>query len=204
VSTEKRKRVNIVTTEVMRNRPRVSWVREGLRGVIVLTVICAISAAAITMTRQHTAPIIAHNEYVALMNALDMLMPEADTYELVEINGHDVYLGIHEKAVFAAAVPGQRSGFWGQPLEVLVLVSSEGSIREVLIRNHGETPGIGTKVDSESFLSQFRGKTFIAGQRAFALEEVDIVSGATISARAVANGVLDALDLFAGLNLAQQ
>ena len=174
-----------------------------MRGAIILTVICVISAAAITLTRQHTAPIIANNEYVALMEALDTLMPEADTYELVEINGHDVYLGMKDKEVFAAAVPGTRNGFWGQPLDVLVLVSSEGSIREVLIRNHGETPGIGTKVDSQSFLSQFRGKTFIAGQRAFDLTEVDIVSGATISARAVANGVLDALDLFAGLNLAQ-
>ncbi|MBS4022933.1 MAG: FMN-binding protein [Dethiobacter sp.] len=189
-----------MTSEVYAKQPT-NWVREGIRGTLVLAIICAISASAITMTRQHTAPIIAHNEYVALMNALDRLMPEADTYEQVDVNGHDVYLGVKNNNVFAAAVPGNRKGFWGQPLEVLVLVTSDGSLRDVIIRNHGETPGIGTKVESQVFLSQFKDKTLIAGKRAFSLDDVDIVSGATVSSRAVANGILDAIDLFLALNL---
>ncbi len=192
-----------MVTDTLNKQQDRSWVLDGLKGVIVLTVICIISAVAISVTRQQTAPIIAHNEYVALMNTLERLMPEADTYELIEVNGHEVYLGVKAMDVYAAAVPGTRNGFWGQPVEVLVLVGSEGNIRDVIIHKHGETPGIGTKVDDEVFLDQFLGKTLIAGQRAFSLDEVDIVSGATITSHAVSNGVLDALDLFAYLNLSR-
>jgi len=193
--------VKMMTAESLGSRQKANWIRDGIRGTIVLVIICMFSAAAITITRQHTSPIIAQNEYVALMKALDTLMPEAETYELVQINGYDVYLGIKNKEVFAAALPGKQNGFWGQPLEVLVLVNREGSIRDVIIRNHGETPGIGTKVDSEVFLSQFQGKGLIVGQRSFSLDEVDVVSGATVSSRAVGNGILKALDLYTALNL---
>jgi Na+-translocating ferredoxin:NAD+ oxidoreductase RnfG subunit len=50
-----------------------------------------------------------------------------------------------------------------------------------------ETPGIGTKVQADSFLSQFNGQSGAA--------EADIISGATFSSRAVIEAVNKALDV---------
>lgn len=154
-----------------------NYLMEGLRSTLALVVVCVIAAAAITLTQQHTSPIIAENEHIALMEMLDRLMPEAEAYELVSIDGHDVYLGIRGTKVFAAVVPWEKNGFWGNPLRILVLVGSEGSVRDVIIRGQGETPGIGSKVDSLEFLSQFKDKTLLASGRSFSLDEVDVVSG---------------------------
>lgn len=181
-----------------------NYLKDGLRSTLVLVIICAISAFAISLTQQHTSPIIADNEYTALMKLLDRLMPEADSYELVTIDDNDVYLGVRDAKVFAAAVPGKKNGFWGNPLKILVLVGSEGSIKDVIIQKHSETPGIGTKVNTPEFLSQFNGKTLLASGKQFTRDEVDVVSGATVSSLAVADGVIGALDLFTGLNLTLQ
>ena len=63
-----------------------------------------------------------------------------------------------------------------------------------------ETPGLGMKVQEESFYSQFQGKLVdafnVVKNPPAADDEIEAISGATISSKAMANGVNAALTYF--------
>lgn len=80
-------------------------------------------------------------------------------------------------------------------IKMLVSVDPELNIRDVKILGHAETPGLGDQVEEKSFLGQFKGKALpaiklIKGETS---ENIQAISGATISSRAVTNGVKDAV-----------
>jgi len=65
----------------------------------------------------------------------------------------------------------------------MVGMSASGEITGVKVINQNETPGLGTRVSENSFLSQFVNKNINS------LSGVQTVSGATISSRAVIESV---------------
>jgi electron transport complex protein RnfG len=78
---------------------------------------------------------------------------------------------------------------------MLVSVDTDLKIRDVKILGHAETPGLGDQVEEKSFIGQFKGKALpdiklIKGETR---ENIQAISGATISSRAVTNGVKDAV-----------
>jgi Na+-translocating ferredoxin:NAD+ oxidoreductase subunit G len=109
-------------------------------------------------------------------------------------------------------------------IEVLVGVSKEGRIitspKEkivgVSILNHSETPGLGARITEDAFLRSFADDSFVGRNLSKGLEScgpqgdcrkwavrkddpsgfVDVISGATISTRAVTEAVQRALALF--------
>ncbi len=78
---------------------------------------------------------------------------------------------------------------------MLVSLDTDLKIRDVKILHHGETPGLGDQVEDKSFLDQFKGKALsqIVLLKAETKENIQAISGATISSRAVTNGVKDAV-----------
>ena len=80
-------------------------------------------------------------------------------------------------------------------IQMLVSVDTDLKIRDVKILGHAETPGLGDQVEDKSFIDQFKGKSLpdiklIKGETK---ENIQAISGATISSRAVTNGVKDAV-----------
>jgi electron transport complex protein RnfG len=79
---------------------------------------------------------------------------------------------------------------------MLVSLGTDLRVRDIKILHHGETPGLGDQVeDRKLFLDQFKGKgveqlVLIKGETK---ENIQAISGATISSRAVTNGVKDAV-----------
>ena len=71
----------------------------------------------------------------------------------------------------------------GGPIEMLVRLDKNGNIVDVKILSHNETPEYAKGITEPSFLNQFKGKNadddFIIGK------DVDAVTGATISSKAV-------------------
>ena len=70
-------------------------------------------------------------------------------------------------------------------MTLMVGFYSDRSIAGVQILSHSETPGLGAKASDAAYLAQYQGKsgTLSLG------EDIDAVSGATISSRAVLSGV---------------
>lgn len=89
---------------------------------------------------------------------------------------------------------------YGGVIEIIAGVSKEGKLIAIKVISHTETPGLGAKASEEGFLSQFREKMVqslgvtksdLAGDN-----EIQAISGATITSQAVALGVNDALAYF--------
>lgn len=81
-------------------------------------------------------------------------------------------------------------------IQMMVAVNPEMKINDIKILHHGETPGLGDQVeDRVLFLDQFKGKTLpqLVLIKAETKENIQAISGATISSRAVTNGVKDAV-----------
>ncbi len=81
-------------------------------------------------------------------------------------------------------------------ISMLVSLDTDLKIKGVKILHHAETPGLGDQVeDRVLFLDQFRGKELsqLKLVKTETTENIQAISGATISSRAVTNGVKDAV-----------
>jgi len=82
-------------------------------------------------------------------------------------------------------------------------ITSEGVVNGYSITDIAETPGLGSKAEDEDFASQFRGKDVdemddfeVVKSDADSGEEIEAITGATITSRAMANGVNAAVEVF--------
>lgn len=184
-----------------------NWLKTGLRIVLTLTVLGALSGFAITLAHQLTAPVIAANEHARLIEMLEKMMPEADEYKLVTMEtGADIYFGVKNREVLAAVVLNESKGFNGEAIVILTLVDFVGEAKEVknvAILKHQETPGIGDKIRGDLFLGQFQGISNVMSNdveeefEGIIMAKIDVISGATVSSEAVVKGVVQAIDLVA-------
>ncbi len=103
---------------------------------------------------------------------------------------YTVYTVSENGAVVGYCVQLAASGFGGD-VSLMVGYRADGSILGVQVVSHSETPGLGAKVEEEAHLSQYNGKS---GELALDKDggDVDAISGATISSRAVLEGVNEA------------
>lgn len=82
-------------------------------------------------------------------------------------------------------------------IKLLVSIDRDLRIKNLKVLSHQETPGLGDQILEEPFLDQFKGKelTKIVLLKTDTTEYIQAISGATISSRAVTEGVKDAVQL---------
>ena len=158
--------------------------------IVVLTVICIVTSAALAATQQITAPIIEQAEKSAAEAARMEVLPLADSFEPVEAEG--IPEGVREvykanNGIGFVVIAGGKG--YGGDIRVIVGIREDGKINKTKILSHSETAGLGSKTADEPFQQQFEGKDD-------ALEGVDAISGATISSRSVMSIVKDAYDAY--------
>lgn len=86
---------------------------------------------------------------------------------------------------FAVALEGKGKGFHGL-IGVMVGVGKDGTLLDIGITSHSETPGVGSRVAETSFTDQFKGRTKTP-------ITVDAISGATYSSKGVMAAVNQAI-----------
>lgn len=107
---------------------------------------------------------------------------------LVRINDNPVVFQLGEKKGgknnYIVITDGQG---YGGPLVIGVRIMDDGKVHEVVLLDNRETPAYKDKVEDAAFPAQFKGKNvtdnFIPG------EDIDIVSGATISTMAATEAI---------------
>ncbi len=155
-----------------------------VRLVTVLTVICAAVALLLASVNHFTEAKIAENTQKVMLASIREIFDDsvnAEQVPLPEDSALDsIHLVIQNGGVCGYAASVSPSGFGG-PVNIMVGVDSAGTVMGVKIVSMSETPGLGSRVGGEEFLSQFDGKS---GEVA-----VDAISGATISSTAVMAGV---------------
>ena len=131
-----------------------------------LLVICLVVAAVVSLVNDAMASIFG-----------------ATGIEVAEL-GDDVYQVRQGERILGYCVQVVTAGFGGD-MTLMVGFYSDRSIAGVQILSHSETPGLGAKASDAAYFAQYQGKsgTLSLG------EDIDAVSGATISSRAVLSGV---------------
>ena len=187
--------------------------KEILRLVVVLGIICAVSGLTLAAVQQVTKKpielqVIKNVQGPALKKVLGSFGPEATGTDKLENDpiadnfklpaGTDKKGRPVEKTIFpakkdgklmAVALDGVGAGFGGN-ISVMVGITPEGKLTGVAIMKQSETPGIGSKILDPAFTDQFPGKALAEATR------VDGVSGASFSTKGTFAAVQQAVDFY--------
>lgn len=171
-------------------------ITEIFKVAIILFVITAAAAAILAEVNAVTAPVIAENDRKAQEIAMKEVLPDATMFEKLEYEPNEsssvteVYLSDAGYAVKSAP-----KGYGGA-ISMIVGVDNDLKVTGVEIISQSETAGLGAKCTDSEFKAQFVGKTEnIAVTKNGAKEnEVDAISSATITSKAVTKGVNDAIN----------
>lgn len=185
---------------------------EIARLIIVLGLITLVCALLLGVVNQITEPKIAANEKAALDAAMAEIIPDA-TFEEVEVAAEfKTPADKNSPAIILASKAtkdGQDAGYcvevqpkgFGGALTLIVGINPDGTVAGAKVTKHAETPGLGAKAQQDpSWISQFAGKS-ADGSLAVTKDggDVNAITGATITSRAVTLGVNTAANYVATL-----
>lgn len=136
-------------------------------------------------------------EQEAENSAKSEVLPDAQTFEDIEAKGVSAaYVGKKSNGEIAGyCFKTQPSGFGGA-IAIIVGVNTDCEVTGVKITSMTETPGLGAKASEESWISQFKGKSqgiSVVKTGNAKGNEINAISGATITSKAVTDGVNTAL-----------
>lgn len=185
--------------------------RDILKTGLILLLICVVAAAALGATNEITKDKILEQRFLANETAKKEVLSNATTFEDVTGTSLDeivstfepiqeVYVGLDASGnVLGYVFKSTPTGFSGV-IEVVTGVSIDGTITGVRIGNHQETPGLGAKAKDSAFYSQYAGKLSSApigiSKSEPAGNDIQAITGATISSVAVSGGVNASVDAF--------
>ena len=183
--------------------------RDILELVIVLTAICIVAGISLAKVYDITKEPIAEQRRIARMRAVKAVLPPHDNepdQNTVRIpwekeKGKEenilIYKGLQNDQVTGLAFEMANMGFGGE-LRIMIGLHLNGTIQGIEITKMAETPGLGAKVTEPKFKQQFQGKSLHNCR--FNLKkdggDLDQVTGATISPRAVVQAVSNGLELY--------
>ncbi len=164
---------------------------------VVLFIICLVISAALSVTYQATAPQIEKiNKETADAARLEVL-PEADSFTAVE---GDLPEGVSEYYIAdndSGVVVTTQTRSFGGTITVMVGIDSDGVITGVRVTDHSDTPGLGTKAHDPDYLTQYQGLTETENADNIKKDDqVDEVTGATVSSNAIYHCVNYAVDAY--------
>jgi len=186
-------------------------VRDYIKLAGTLLIVCAVAAALLGYTNEITYDRIQEQLVKASDEARKAVLPDADTFEKLDdstfsaMKSNEKYSFITE--IHAAKSGGEIIGYavkaapkgYGGAVEVVAGITTDGSIQGIKVGNNNETPGLGKNAATPKFQEQFNGKTWAGPINVIKSgtpkdNEIAALSGATITSRAVASGVSQALE----------
>jgi Na+-transporting NADH:ubiquinone oxidoreductase subunit C len=156
------------------------------------------SGALLVGINAFTATQIARNEELKLKSSvLDVLgipYTQADALKVFKENVETLTKGdwvLYKSKDQSVAFEFGGSGVWGPISGIVSMNPDQKTIRNLKIIHQEETPGLGGRIAEKAFLDQFKNKevipklVFMPAGRAKANNEVDAITGATYSSKAL-------------------
>lgn len=178
----------------MENRPKAMDLKYSLRLGLSLFVITAVVALILAAVNSVTAGPIAAREEAERQAAMQSVSPGANVFSEAYSDDETVERITNAYAdtqLVGYCVEVAPNGFGGA-ISMMVGVDTGGSVTGVVLLDHEETAGLGSKAEEPEFLDQYLGKsgtiTVNTGDNA-----INAITGATITSRAVTEGVNTAL-----------
>jgi electron transport complex protein RnfG len=165
--------------------------------------ICAVAAIALSQVNSFTAGPIAAAEYASKMEAVTAVLPGFDNdpgQSAIEVEGRVYYPATLGGEATGWAFRGVTQLGYSGEIEVMIGVDGTGAVHGLRILRHAETPGLGANYADPALLDDFFGGTNLASTNWRMSKDggdIDAVTGATITGRALADAVEAALRQFA-------
>ncbi len=179
--------------------------KETLRLILVLTVTATLTGVLLAVAGNLTRDPIAAARRADLLNALNVVLPAHDNEPdretaVIQVSDREwtFYPARQAGAYVGAAFTSTAEGYGGS-ITVMIGVNADDRINAVQILNQLETPGLGANITQTRFTDQFTGQT---ADRPAGLAvrqdggEIQAITAATISSRAVAAAVAAGLKVY--------
>ncbi len=178
---------------------------ESLKLVLVLTLICGVAGALLAVVHGVTADPITAAAVKEKGDAIMQVLPACDNNpgeDIVELDADGspwtFYVARKNGNVVGAAFESVSSEGYGGDIAVMVGINTDATVQGVQVLAHKETPGLGAWITGEAFRGQFSGRPLSGTRWAVAKDggDIDQITAATISSRAVTRAVKAGIDVY--------
>ena len=167
------------------------------KGFLTAAIAIAASALALTGLAAALASTGAENAAVEQLQMMTLLLPGSSDFSKEPYEGEDENITAVYKSDAGYVVETTTAGYAG-PIVQLTGVDNSGTVTGTVIRKLQETHGLGRQALSDTgFLAQFLGTTGAAAVG----EDIDALTGATVTSKAVARGVNSAAAFVSGADV---
>lgn len=179
-----------------------SNVKYVLRISLTLLLIAAVVAAALAVVNQLTKPIIEKATEQKIQLAIEKVLPGGFDTEITDFTDETGLVSKVYKGANGYALEVTPSGFDGA-ITMMVGVDFNGCVLGISVVSHTETAGLGAVAAADSAAGQaFRDQFVGFGGELRVTKDgglIDAITGATVTSRAICDGVNAALACVAGL-----
>ncbi|GBR76484.1 electron transport complex protein RnfG [Candidatus Termititenax persephonae] len=152
-----------------------------LKYALILAIFCGAAGLLLSAAHDLTEPHKVRNQEKQKIAGQKLLFPGA-----VKIDGAEVYTAGGQLAGYLLPITVRG---YSSDIEMLVGLDTEYQIRGLQVLSQAETPGLGTRVADKSFAAQLRGSPAQNLRLRKDGGAVDGITGATITSRAVIDGI---------------
>lgn len=178
--------------------------KEILVPAVSLFIICLVVTALLAVTNMVTAPKIDELAAERQNEAKKVVLSDAESFsdeKTVEKDGvqYTYYEGLSQSEekigyVFLTSAKG-----YGGDIDIMVGIGNDGSVKGVTVLSISETAGLGMNAKNDKFLNQYKDKNSeisVIKTGTPSDNEIQALTGATITSKAVTSAVNTALDLY--------
>lgn len=186
--------------------------KEIIKPALILFIVCVIVTGSLAYVNGITGPIIDENNKITEQLSLAQVLPDAESFsdakdaQQLKTEGFDVnerilklFEGKKGQETIGYIVQVSSKGYGGA-IKMFVGVDTNKNITGVLLTEQNETPGLGSKASEPKFIAQYlktipEKEFFVVKGSTKSDNDIQAISGATISSRAVTQSVNDAIAL---------
>lgn len=189
--------------------------KDIIKNTVIITLITLISGCLLGLVYEITKEPIAVQNELSKQQAYQAVFTNADTFDTIEslenIQSEMVNMGhlaetvndmVEAKdaadALLGYVVTVTSSEGYGGDIQIAIGVQLDGTINGISILSISETPGLGMNADSDEFKGQFAEKNVacfeVTKNGSSTEQEINAISGATFTSKAVTNAVNTGLD----------
>jgi len=162
-----------------------------IKMIFTLSIIGIISGSLLSELSKWAEPKIATHRLAETKKSIYLVQPKADNFKKIESIDFELYQVSISDSIIGYALAYSGNGFQGNIRLMIGLDCDLKIITGMRVLEQVETPGLGTKVTEDSFTNQFIDLVTepiikcIKGAKATNPNEVEAITGATISSKAV-------------------
>lgn len=165
-------------------------IKNYLKPVLVLAIICLVTSCILAVTNQKTAPVIEAAANAKVETLRKEVLPQADSFKQLTLDGlPGTVTGVYKADNGTGYVFTLTTKGYGGDMSLICGMDQDGKITACQTLSQQETQGLGSRTTLPAFRDQFQGKDS-------SLEGVDTISGATISSTAYIKAIKDAFTAY--------